>query len=181
MNHARNPGALSGFDIVGGVADDQARIHRKLLAVDHRASADGDPGHLRPVARARPVSSEGKEPVEPRPMELDVGGRFEVAGDPSEQVPGLEQPGEQIVNAAQHPVPVRLGDGLIQVVKAPFQEPGELRSLGVTVQQGLERLASDVWVRQAGLGNAPMSAGIRRTRGTHRATRRHPRHLSRST
>ena len=85
-------------------------------------------------------------------MQLDVGGRLDVARNQAEQATVVDQPREQLLCSREHAVALGLGHRLVQVVQAPLHQPGELGALGRPLHDRLKRAPADVGVGHAGVG-----------------------------
>ena len=143
---------MGALDVERGVADGDRLVGADLVAVDQARALEGDPGHLAALVGVRAVAAEGEEAVQLRPVQLDVGGGFGVAGDEPDQVALVDQPRQQLLDAGQDPVAVGLLDRLVEVVEAPLHQPGELLALGLAVQHRFEGLPPDLRVGHAGVG-----------------------------
>jgi hypothetical protein len=74
-----------------GVADDKALGQRHLFVMDKGGPGNGDSSERTAVCAIRAVSLEREDPVELGSMQLDVGGRLQVAGHDPEQVAVVQE------------------------------------------------------------------------------------------
>jgi len=105
------------------------------------------------------MSAKREEPVQARPVELDVGRRLDITRHQPEHVPLVDQARPQLHDAGQDAVPVRVLDSLVHVMQTALEQTCGCRSGGRCITASNVRRPTSGSVMPASV-NLPMSAGI---------------------
>src|SRR5262249_24105196 len=132
------------------VADDEAAGWVDPASVRLGRALDRAPRQLGTVGRVRAEAAEAEVPVEPGTAELDACGRLDAAGRQAEQVAGLGEPREQLADAGEHAVALRLRDRPGQVREAALQHPLELAVPRLPAERVDERAEPDLGIGHPG-------------------------------
>src|SRR5215207_9834173 len=104
--------AVGGRDVERRVPNDEHAIRIDLGPEQDACSLDRLARQLRPVSRVRAVAAEREPACEIPACELDVCDRVGPAGREPEEVALVYEPWQQLRNAVEHAVSLRLGERL---------------------------------------------------------------------